>query len=74
MYSGVTEPYIMDLVVRGDMDPIFSDFVPHAHSAGDRICFEGTDYRVEEVEWVYTRGKFSGAICYIRPIMAGFEA
>lgn len=67
-YSHVTEPYIVDLVVRGESDPIFSNFLPHAPSKGDRICMGEKDYRVLEVEWVILRDKFSGAIVHLDPI------
>lgn len=62
------EPILMDLVVRGDPDPVFSDFVPQVPTEGDKVCLNGTDYRVDEVEWLFLRGKFSGAITYLIPI------
>jgi hypothetical protein len=67
-YSPVTEPYMVDIVVRGESDPIFSDFLPHAPSTGDHICMGKEDYRVLEIEWVILRDKFSGAIVHVEPI------
>lgn len=62
------DPFMLDLLLRGDSDPLFSNFVTHVPSTGDRVCIEGTDYRVDEMEWLFLRGKQSGAIAYLKPL------